>query len=168
MQTVDKEAHPEYGVIVVGQASYFSYVKTFSWHPVAARAFIEDDDLSKNAIGQYKKAIETEMTSKGYVLVEQSQSDVIVSFGLAQESQLNDEVIYKGTQLSTGVKAFYVDDKEAQKGTVYIAFFGRDLSRPDWEVLVQGAIRPNANKTSNERRTNEVVSLMLRKVPEAN
>lgn len=168
VQTTQDEAQPEYGVIVVGQPSYFSHVKTFSWHPVAAKAFLDSNNSGRKALRVYKEAIENELMDKGYQYLHASNTDVVVGFGLAQESQLSDETLYRGTSLSTGVETFYYDNKEAEKGSVYIVFYGRNLNIPDWRVLAQGAMATKFDEEERINRAKQVVSMMLRKVPNAN
>lgn len=166
IQTTSNEVQqPEYGVIVVGPPSYFDNVKTFAWHPVAAKAFLDSKNDGRRAIDLYRESIESRMVGKGYQHIDSITADVIVSFGLAQESELSDETLYKGTSLSTGVQTFYHDHKKAEKGSIYIVFFRQNLTIPDWKVLAQGAMLPKMTTEEMEVRANEIVSMMLRKVP---
>lgn len=165
VQTTVNEVQPEYGVIVVGVPTYFSHVKTFTWHPIAAKAFLDANHNNHNALDVYKKAIENNMVGKGYTYLDDLHADVVVSFGLAQESQLSDDILYQGTALSTGVETFYYDDKQAEKGSVYIVFFGRNLQVPSWKVLAQGAMLPKMTLDETRIRAEEVVAMMLRRVP---
>jgi hypothetical protein len=166
VETTVSQTPPEYGVITVGNPLYFNNVRTFSWHPVAVKVFLDGESKQQLAIPLFKELIEQQMLAKGYQLVANTENSVMMSFGLAKESLLSDESIYRGTKLSTGVEKFYFDNKPSEKGSIYITFYSGNLNSPDWKVLAQGAIASGLSDEESAQRATDVISLMLSKVPE--
>ncbi|SON52968.1 DUF4136 domain-containing protein [Vibrio tapetis] len=165
-QTTIEPTLPSFGIIVVGQDSFFNGGQTFSWHKKSGKAFIGDDELERKILSTYQKAIEAELTSKGYHFVDDQSSGMKVAFGIARESELSDQTLFSRTQLDTGINSYGVDNKKAdEKGTIYIAFFRGQSNTPQWKVLAQGGYDPDSNHADIESRSTKLMTMLLNRVP---
>ncbi|MDN3683038.1 DUF4136 domain-containing protein [Vibrio tapetis subsp. quintayensis] len=167
-QTTAVSPLPSFGVIVVGQESFFDGNQTYSWHTKSDRAYVGDDELGNKILTSYKKAIESEMARKGYRLVDGQSSGMKVAFGIARESELSDEALFSRTQLDTGINSYGVDNKKAdEKGTIYIAFFQGQSNAAQWRVLAQGGYNPHINHDDLENHSAKLMAMLLSRVPQS-
>jgi hypothetical protein len=112
-----------------------------------------------------REAIKEQLSLKGYQL-KSGAGDVVVGFGLAEESELNDESIFDAIQLSTGVPFYSDDGKVSEKGSLYIAFFVPNSEVIQWQALAQSGIQPDLEPSESKQRVMGFVEMLFRRMPE--
>lgn len=114
-----------------------------------------------------RNAIEDQLSARGYSSEQGSGiSDVVVGFGLAEESELNDNSIFDAVQLSTGVPFYDGDGKIAEKGSLYIAFFVPNSQVVQWQALAQSGIQPDLEPSESKQRITGFVEMLFRHISE--
>ncbi|MFA0229261.1 DUF4136 domain-containing protein, partial [Vibrio sp. 10N.261.45.A7] len=107
-----------------------------------------------------------QLSIKGYQLKQEGVGDVVVGFGLAEESELNDESIFDAIQLSTGVPFYDGEGKVAEKGSLYIAFFVPNSQVVQWQALAQSGIQPDLEPSESKKRITGFIEMLFRRMPE--
>nr|WP_202601766.1 hypothetical protein [Vibrio toranzoniae] len=91
--------------------------------------------------------------------------DVVVGFGLAEESELNDESIFDAIKLSTGVPFYNDEGKLAEKGSLYIAFFVPNSEIVQWQALAQSGIQNDIEPSESKQRITGFIEMLFRRMP---
>ncbi|GLS83550.1 DUF4136 domain-containing protein [Paraferrimonas haliotis] len=139
---------------------------TYAWHPTHARIRVNDELNEQQVAGLLYETIASVMKQKGYQQVSiQDNPSVVIGFGAALESAMGDDEILQRVGLVPGLSVDGVDSSQYQKGSVLIALFGNDLTRPNWQVIGQGLADLKAKREQREPRLKEEVQLMLNNVP---
>lgn len=169
MTTVPVDSH-DYGMVTSGDFSFMNKnVKTYSWHPNSERAYLANDIDSTEVTDMVKKAIETEMHLRGYRLQNgQRAGDVIIGFGLAEESVLKDSTIFDYTKLSTGIPFYDKNGNKVDKGSLYMVMYRPNMTQPLWQTLAQSGIEQGLAKQQRKERITTYISMILRDLPKVN
>ena len=114
-----------------------------------------------------RDAIEEQLTEKGYRLEQGGGvGDVVVGFGLAEESELNDNSIFDAVQLSTGVPFYDGKGKLSEKGSLYIVFSVPNSQVIQWRALAQTGIQADLEASESKERISGFVEMLFRQMPE--
>ena len=92
--------------------------------------------------------------------------DVVVGFGLAEESELNDNSIFDAVQLYTGVPLYDGKGKLAEKGSLYIVFSVPNSEVIRWRALAQSGIQPKLGTGESKKRISGFVEMLFRHMPQ--
>ncbi|GEM77948.1 DUF4136 domain-containing protein [Vibrio superstes] len=141
--------------------------KTYAWHPKSGVAYVESGVSKKTLKHVFNEAISKSLEEKGYQRVSlKQQPNFIVGYGVAVESELNDDDLFDKTQLATGIPASDFGNAE-QKGTIFIAMYNYPLMELKWRALAQGAAAPELEPEKSEERIKSYVDTMLKEMPVA-
>lgn len=155
-----------YGVVTSGDFDFMKHgVVTYSWHPESEQVYLSEKYDKTVVTDLVREAIKEQLSLKGYQL-KSGAGDVVVGFGLAEESERNDESIFDAIQLSTGVPFYSDDGKVSEKGSLYIAFFVPNSEVIQWQALAQSGIQPNLEPSESKQRVMGFVEMLFRRMPE--
>ncbi|MGR5337136.1 DUF4136 domain-containing protein [Vibrio gigantis] len=156
-----------YGVVTSGDFDFMKHgVLTYSWHPESEQVYLSQKYDETVVTDLVRDAIQEQLSSKGYQLKQDGVGDVVVGFGLAEESELNDESIFDAIKLSTGVPFYDGEGKVAEKGSLYIAFFVPESEVVLWQALAQSGIQPDLEPSESKQRITGFVEMLFRRMPE--
>ncbi|MEZ9477503.1 DUF4136 domain-containing protein [Vibrio splendidus] len=157
-----------YGVVTSGDFEFMENgVTTYSWHPESEQVYLSQKYDETVVTDLVRDAIEDQLATKGYQLNQNGAvGDVVVGFGLAEESELNDDSIFDAIKLSTGVPFYDGDGKVAEKGSLYIAFFVPNSQVVQWQALAQSGIQPDLEPSESKQRITGFVEMLFRRMPE--
>ncbi|MEZ9189549.1 DUF4136 domain-containing protein [Vibrio sp. 10N.286.52.F8] len=156
-----------YGVVTSGDFSFMKHgVMTYSWHPESEKVYLSQKYDETVVTDLVRDSIQEQLSSKGYQLKQDGVGDVVVGFGLAEESELNDESIFDAIKLSTGVPFYDGEGKVAEKGSLYIAFFVPNSEVVQWQALAQSGIQPDLEPSESKQRITGFVEMLFRRMPE--
>lgn len=154
-----------YGVVTSGDFDFMKNgVATYSWHPESEQVYLSQKYDKTVVTDLVREAIEQQLSMKGYQLT-QNVGDVVVGFGLAEESELNDESIFDAVKLSTGVPFYDGEGKLAEKGSLYIAFFVPNSQVVQWQALAQSGIQQDLEPSESKKRISGFVEMLFRHMP---
>ena len=158
----------KYGVVTSGDFEFMKHgVTTYSWHPESEQVYLSQKYDETVVTDLVRDAIEDQLATKGYQLNQNGAvGDVVVGFGLAEESELNDDSIFDAIKLSTGVPFYDGDGKVAEKGSLYIAFFVPNSQVVQWQALAQSGIQPDLEPSESKQRITGFVEMLFRRMPE--
>ena len=156
-----------YGVVTSGDFDFMKHgVLTYSWHPESEQVYLSQKYDETVVTDLVRDAIQEQLSSKGYQLKQDGVGDVVVGFGLAEESELNDESIFDAIKLSTGVPFYDGEGKVAEKGSLYIAFFVPESEVVLWQALAQSGIQPDLEPSESKQRITGFIDMLFRRMPE--
>ncbi len=156
-----------YGVVTNGDFEFMKHgVQTYSWHPESEQVYLSQKYDETVVTDLVRDAIQEQLSSKGYHLKQDGVGDVVVGFGLAEESELNDESIFDAIKLSIGVPFYDGEGKVAEKGSLYIAFFVPNSEVVQWQALAQSGIQPDLEPSESKQRITGFVEMLFRRIPE--
>ncbi|MEZ8612393.1 DUF4136 domain-containing protein [Vibrio sp. 10N.286.52.C3] len=156
-----------YGVVTSGDFGFMKHgVMTYSWHPESEKVYLSQKYDETVVTDLVRDSIQEQLSSKGYQLKQDGVGDVVVGFGLAEESELNDESIFDAIKLSTGVPFYDGEGKVAEKGSLYIAFFVPNSEVVQWQALAQSGIQPDLEPSESKQRITGFVEMLFRRIPE--
>ncbi|WP_061038179.1 DUF4136 domain-containing protein [Vibrio coralliirubri] len=156
-----------YGVVTSGDFDFMKHsVMTYSWHPESEKVYLSQKYDETVVTDLVRDSIQEQLSSKGYQLKQDGVGDVVVGFGLAEESELNDESIFDAIKLSTGVPFYDGEGKVAEKGSLYIAFFVPNSEVVQWQALAQSGIQPDLEPSESKQRITGFVEMLFRRIPE--
>ncbi|CDT71146.1 DUF4136 domain-containing protein [Vibrio coralliirubri] len=156
-----------YGVVTSGDFDFMKHgVMTYSWHPESEKVYLSQKYDETVVTDLVRDSIQEQLSSKGYQLKQNGVGDVVVGFGLAEESELNDESIFDAIKLSTGVPFYDGEGKVAEKGSLYIAFFVPNSEVVQWQALAQSGIQPDLEPSESKQRITGFVEMLFRRIPE--
>ncbi|MEZ8884934.1 DUF4136 domain-containing protein [Vibrio sp. 10N.222.54.F6] len=156
-----------YGVVTSGDFGFMKHgVMTYSWHPESEKVYLSQKYDETVVTDLVRDSIQEQLSSKGYQLKQDGVGDVVVGFGLAEESELNDESIFDAIRLSTGVPFYDGEGKVAEKGSLYIAFFVPNSEVVQWQALAQSGIQPDLEPSESKQRITGFVEMLFRRMPE--
>ncbi|MCK8085923.1 DUF4136 domain-containing protein [Vibrio sp. 1CM8B] len=156
-----------YGVVTSGDFDFMKHgVMTYSWHPESEKVYFSQKYDETVVTDLVRDSIQEQLSSKGYQLKQDGVGDVVVGFGLAEESELNDESIFDAIKLSTGVPFYDGEGKVAEKGSLYIAFFVPNSEVVQWQALAQSGIQPDLEPSESKQRITGFVEMLFRRMPE--
>ncbi|WP_060981201.1 DUF4136 domain-containing protein [Vibrio splendidus] len=156
-----------YGVVTSGDFEFMKHgVLTYSWHPESEQVYLSRKYDETVVTDLVRDAIQEQLSSKGYQLKQGGVGDVVVGFGLAEESELNDESIFDAIKLSTGVPFYDGEGKVAEKGSLYIAFFVPESEVVLWQALAQSGIQPDLEPSESKQRITGFIDMLFRRMPE--
>ncbi|MEZ9576534.1 MULTISPECIES: DUF4136 domain-containing protein [unclassified Vibrio] len=156
-----------YGVATSGDFGFMKHgVMTYSWHPESEKVYLSQKYDETVVTDLVRDSIQEQLSSKGYQLKQDGVGDVVVGFGLAEESELNDESIFDAIRLSTGVPFYDGEGKVAEKGSLYIAFFVPNSEVVQWQALAQSGIQPDLEPSESKQRITGFVEMLFRRMPE--
>ncbi|CDT23732.1 DUF4136 domain-containing protein [Vibrio coralliirubri] len=156
-----------YGVVTSGDFDFMKHgVMTYSWHPESEKVYLSQKYDETVVTDLVRDSIQEQLSSKGYQLKQDGVGDVVVGFGLAEESELNDESIFDAIKLSTGVPFYDGEGKVAEKGSLYIAFFVPNSEVVQWQALTQSGIQPDLDPSESKQRITGFVEMLFRRMPE--
>ncbi|MEZ9135262.1 DUF4136 domain-containing protein [Vibrio sp. 10N.222.51.C8] len=156
-----------YGVVTSGDFDFMKHsVMTYSWHPESEKVYLSQKYDETVVTDLVRDSIQEQLSSKGYQLKQDGVGDVVVGFGLAEESELNDESIFDAIKLSTGVPFYDGEGKVAEKGSLYIAFFVPNSEVVQWQALAQSGIQPDLEPSESKQRITGFVEMLFRRMPE--
>ncbi|WP_086775962.1 DUF4136 domain-containing protein [Vibrio coralliirubri] len=156
-----------YGVVTSGDFDFMKHgVMTYSWHPESEKVYLSQKYDETVVTDLVRDSIQEQLSSKGYQLKQDGVGDVVVGFGLAEESELNDESIFDAIKLSTGVPFYDGEGKVAEKGSLYIAFFVPNSEVVQWQALAQSGIQPDLEPSESKQRVTGFVEMLFRRMPE--
>ncbi|MEZ8024613.1 MULTISPECIES: DUF4136 domain-containing protein [Vibrio] len=156
-----------YGVVTSGDFGFMKHgVMTYSWHPESEKVYLSQKYDETVVTDLVRDSIQEQLSSKGYQLKQDGVGDVVVGFGLAEESELNDESIFDAIKLSTGVPFYDGEGKVAEKGSLYIAFFVPNSEVVQWQALAQSGIQPDLEPSESKQRITGFVEMLFRRMPE--
>jgi hypothetical protein len=139
--------------------------KVFGWHPTMFTVHASDKVDDQVVIAHMRHAITQALQAKGYRLATQYETpSIIVGFGLALESEMDDKEILKRAGLVPGLSTHGVDDKY-EKGSVLVVFFSPYSPIPIWRVLAQGFTELDNKPEEREQRFEQLLSRMLKPIP---
>lgn len=166
--TTAPKVNYSYGIATTGDFSFLpnQAVSTYAWKkgPVVARVSSELDGDRYLAV--IRSLIDNEMAQKGYIKIDASQSpSMLMDFGIATESKMNDQEIFKSTQISTGIQVAAAPGEKGEKGTIYVAAFAPNSDFPRWRVLAQGPTEQRVDDPQEHEEMQRIISLMLNTVP---
>ncbi|MGI9875868.1 DUF4136 domain-containing protein [Vibrio chagasii] len=158
----------DYGVVTSGDFEFMKNgVTTYSWHPQSEQVYLSKKYNETVVTDMVREAIEEQLTEKGYRLEQGGGvGDVVVGFGLAEESELNDNSIFDAVQLSTGVPFYDGKGKLAEKGSLYIVFSVPNSQVIQWRALAQTGIQANLEASESKERISGFVEMLFRQMPE--
>ncbi|MEZ8036728.1 DUF4136 domain-containing protein [Vibrio crassostreae] len=156
-----------YGVVTSGDFDFMKHgVLTYSWHPESEQVYLSQKYDETVVTDLVRDAIQEQLSSKGYQLKQDGVGDVVVGFGLAEESELNDESIFDAIKLSTGVPFYDGEGKVAEKGSLYIDFFVPESEVVLWQALAQSGIQPDLEPSESKQRITGFIDMLFRRMPE--
>ncbi|CAK1778071.1 DUF4136 domain-containing protein [Vibrio crassostreae] len=156
-----------YGVVTSGDFEFMKYgVMTYSWHPESEQVYLSQKYDETVVTDLVRESIQEQLSNKGYQLKQDGVGDVVVGFGLAEESELNDESIFDAIKLSTGVPFYDGEGKVAEKGSLYIAFFVPNSEVVQWQALAQSGIQTDLEPSERKQRATGFVEMLFRRMPE--
>ncbi|CAH7134340.1 conserved exported hypothetical protein [Vibrio chagasii] len=156
-----------YGVVTSGDFDFMKHgVMTYSWHPESEKVYLSQKYDETVVTDLVRDSIQEQLSSRGYQLKQNGVGDVVVGFGLAEESELNDESIFDAIKLSTGVPFYDGEGKVAEKGSLYIAFFVPNSEVVQWQALAQSGIQPDLEPSESKQRITGFVEMLFRRMPE--
>ncbi len=156
-----------YGVVTSGDFDFMKNgVVTYSWHPESEKVYLSQKYDETVVTDLVRESIQEQLSIKGYQLKQEGVGDVVVGFGLAEESELNDESIFDAIQLSTGVPFYDGEGKVAEKGSLYIAFFVPNSQVVQWQALAQSGIQPDLEPSESKQRITGFIEMLFRRMPE--
>ncbi|MEZ8821952.1 MULTISPECIES: DUF4136 domain-containing protein [unclassified Vibrio] len=156
-----------YGVVTSGDFGFMKHgVMTYSWHPESEKVYLSQKYDETVVTDLVRDSIQEQLSSKGYQLKQDGVGDVVVGFGLAEESELNDESIFDAIKLFTGVPFYDGEGKVAEKGSLYIAFFVPNSEVVQWQALAQSGIQPDLEPSESKQRITGFVEMLFRRMPE--
>lgn len=166
--TQEQPAAHDYGVVTSGDFEFMKDgVTTYSWHPQSEQVYLSQKYDETLVTDMVRDAIEEQLSEKGYRLEQDgSIGDVVVGFGLAEESELNDNSIFNAVQLSTGVPFYDGKGKLAEKGSLYIVFSVPNSEMIQWRALAQSGIQPQLESGESKQRISGFVEMLFRRMPE--
>ena len=158
----------DYGVVTSGDFEFMKNgVTTYSWHPQSEQVYLFKKYNETVVTDMVRDAIEEQLTEKGYRLKQGwGVGDVVVGFGLAEESELNDNSIFDADQLSTGVPFYDGRDKLVEKGSIYIVFSVPNSQVIQWRALAQTGIQTDLEASESKERISGFVEMLFRQMPE--
>lgn len=158
----------DYGVVTRGDFEFMKNgVTTYSWHPQSEQVYLSKKYNETVVTDMVRDAIEEQLTEKGYRLEQGGGvGDVVVGFGLAEESELNDNSIFDAVQLSTGVPFYDGKGKLAEKGSLYIVFSVPNSQVIQWRALAQTGIQADLEASESKERISGFVEMLFRQMPE--
>lgn len=158
----------DYGVVTSGDFEFMKNgVTTYSWHPQSEQVYLSKKYNETVVTDMVRDAIEEQLTEKGYRLEQGGDvGDVVVGFGLAEESELNDNSIFDAVQLSTGVPFYDGKGKLAEKGSLYIVFSVPNSQVIQWRALAQTGIQADLEASESKERISGFVEMLFRQMPE--
>lgn len=156
-----------YGVVTSGDFDFMKHdVVTYSWHPESEQMYLSQKYDKTVVTDLVRDAIKDQLSMKGYQLNQNGGfSDVVVGFGLAEESELNDESIFDAIKLSTGVPFYNDEGKLAEKGSLYIAFFVPNSEIVQWQALAQSGIQNDVEPSESKQRITGFIEMLFRRMP---
>ncbi|OEF91769.1 DUF4136 domain-containing protein [Vibrio splendidus] len=156
-----------YGVVTSGDFEFMKHgVMTYSWHPESEQVYLSQKYDETVVTDLVRESIQEQLSNKGYQLKQDGVGDVVVGFGLAEESELNDESIFDTIKLSTGVPFYDGEGKVAEKGSLYIAFFVPNSEVVQWQALAQSGIQTDLEPSERKQRATGFVEMLFRRIPE--
>ncbi|WP_210443065.1 DUF4136 domain-containing protein [Vibrio crassostreae] len=156
-----------YGVVTSGDFEFMKHgVMTYSWHPESEQVYLSQKYDETVVTDLVRESIQEQLSNKGYQLKQDGVGDVVVGFGLAEESELNDESIFDAIKLSTGVPFYDGEGKVAEKGSLYIAFFVPNSKVVQWQALAQSGIQTDLEPSERKQRATGFVEMLFRRMPE--
>jgi hypothetical protein len=156
-----------YGVVTSGDFEFMKHgVMTYSWHPESEQVYLSQKYDETVVTDLVRESIQEQLSNKGYQLKQDGVGDVVVGFGLAEESELNDESIFDAIKLSTGVPFYDGEGKVAEKGSLYIAFFVPNSEVVQWQALAQSGIQTDLEPSERKQRATGFVEMLFRRIPE--
>ena len=166
--TQDQLPVHDYGVVTSGDFEFMKNgVMTYSWHPQSEQVYLSKKYNETVVTDMVRDAIEEQLTEKGYRLEQGGGvGDVVVGFGLAEESELNDNSIFDAVQLSTGVPFYDGKGKLAEKGSLYIVFSVPNSQVIQWRALAQTGIQADLEANESKERISGFVDMLFRQMPE--
>ncbi len=158
----------DYGVVTSGDFEFMKNgVTTYSWLPQSEQVYLSKKYNKTVVTDMVRDAIEEQLTEKGYRLEQGGGvGDVVVGFGLAEESELNDNSIFDAVQLSTGVPFYDRKGKLAEKGSLYIVFSVPNSQVIQWRALAQTGIQADLEASESKERISGFVGMLFRQMPE--
>ncbi len=160
--------HLTFSIVSSGDFSFLpANSKTYAWHPASGKIYLHADDNSHGAKRIFDQTIETILQEKGYVPVSLNQQpDFLVGYGLAVESQINDEQIFEKTHMSTGVPAQDFDHSN-EKGSLVITLYEPQRQQQRWQALGQTDAHFAEHTDGIELLIKSYVDTMLKTMPRA-
>ena len=157
----------DFGVVTSGDFTFMNQgVQTYSWHPSSEQAYLSKNYDKTEVTDIVRSAIEDHLTQKGYRLANNgAQGDVVIGFGLAQESELSDQAILNRLNLSTGVPFYNEKGKKAEKGSLYIVFLLPNSAVIQWQALAQSGIQGGLTHSQLDQRISSFVDRLFRDIP---
>lgn len=113
-----------YGVVTSGDFEFMEHgVMTYSWHPESEQVYLSQKYDETVVTDLVRDAIEDQLATKGYQLSQNGAvGDVVIGFGLAEESELNDDSIFDAIKLSTGCHFMMVTERSPRKDRCTLRF----------------------------------------------
>ncbi|MFP7711037.1 DUF4136 domain-containing protein [Vibrio cyclitrophicus] len=157
-----------YGVVTSGDFDFMKHgVVTYSWHPESEKVYLSKKYDKTMVTDLIRDVIRDQLAAKGYQLRQDGGvGDVVVGFGLAEESVLNDDSIFNAIKLSTGVPFYDGDGKLAEKGSLYVVFFVPNSEVVQWQALAQSGIQSDLEPNESKQRITGFIEMLFRHMPQ--
>ncbi|NRD73384.1 DUF4136 domain-containing protein [Shewanella sp. VB17] len=154
-------------MVVTGELRFISAdTATFAWHPTLAKVVVNDRIEHDKVIVNMQQSLKKAMELKGYQLVSYDDSpDFMLGFGLALSSEMSDDEILSKTGVVPGLSTVGIDMKQYEKGSVLVALFNPNDSKPIWRALAQGFTDFERDGAVRQQHFDEFISAMLTSVP---
>ena len=165
--TVEKPRVNDYGVVTSGDFTFMEKgINTYSWHSTSNRAYLSSKYNQTQVTELVRQSIQQELSAHGFQLKgNNAVGDMVVGFGLTEESVLSDEQIYEAIKLSTGVPFYDGDGKLAEKGSLYIFFMVPNNASPQWQAFAQAAIKDDYDIGESESRVDYFIKMLFKNMP---
>lgn len=157
----------DYGVVTSGDFTFMNQgVQTYSWHPSSEQAYLSKNYDKTEVTDIVRSAIENHLAKKGYQLASNGvHGDMVIGFGLAEESELSDQSILNKLNLSTGVPFYNEQGKKAEKGSLYVVFLLPNSAIIQWQALAQSGIQGGLTHSQLDQRISSFVDRLFRDIP---
>jgi hypothetical protein len=147
----------------------FSALRSYAW--LDARSGVEGDreDVTSLLDRRIRSAIDEELASKGFALVDRSKAQVLVSYHLGVEKKLDVDTIYQ----SYGYRGGYYGGggiaqttvREYEEGTMLIDIIDAPAKQLVWRGSGQARLRRTSSPEQREERVREAVTEILEDFP---
>ncbi len=157
----------DFGVVTSGDFTFMENgVQTYSWHPSSEQVYLSKNYDKTEVTDIVRSAIADHLVQKGYRQANVgAQGDVVIGFGLAEESELSDQAILNRLNLSTGVPFYNDRGKKAEKGSLYIVFLLPNSTVIQWQTLAQSGIQSGLTHSELDQRISGIIDKLFRDIP---
>ena len=165
--TVEKPRVNDYGVVTSGDFTFMEKgIKTYSWHSTSNKAYLSSKYNQTQVTDLVRQSIQKELSAHGFQLKENNVvGDMVVGFGLTEESILSDEQIFEAIKLSTGVPFYDGDGKLAEKGSMYIFIMVPNNAVPQWQAFAQAALKDGNEIGETKNRLDHFINKLFKNLP---